>query len=169
MFGDAQRTRIIAYSATFIGLIALGSWISIPLGNIPFTLQTLFVFLAGIVLHRYGAVPVLLYIVLGTLGLPLFHNGTAGIGVLLGPTGGYLIGFVFAALVIGLTYETDSGIIHLGGLVAGATLIYVFGVAWLMISMNMGLIPAVITGVVPFIFFELVKIGAAYLIAPRLS
>ena len=88
MFGDVQRSRIIAYSAAFIGIIALGRWISIPVGNIPFTFQTLFVLLAGIVMHRYGAIPVLLYSILGVLGLPLFHNGMAGIGVLLEPSGG---------------------------------------------------------------------------------
>jgi biotin transport system substrate-specific component len=169
MFGDLHRTRIIAYSAAFIGLIALGSWISIPIGSVPVTLQTLFILLAGVVLHRYGAVPVLLYLVLGALGLPVFHNGMTGIGVLLGPTGGYLVGFVFAALVVGLAYETTSRAVHIAGLVTGTALIYVFGVAWLMFSLHMGFLPAVTTGVLPFIVFDLVKTGAAFLIAPRLS
>jgi biotin transport system substrate-specific component len=169
MFGDVQRTRIIAYSAAFIGLIAMGSWISIPIGTIPVTLQTLFVLLAGIVLHRFGAIPVLLYIILGALGLPLFHNGMTGIGVLLGPTGGYMIGFVFAALIAGLAYETKSRAIRIAGLAAATIIIYIFGVAWLMISLHMGFLPAVTAGVLPFIFFDLVKAGAAYLIAPRLS
>ena len=168
MFGDLQRTRIIAYSAAFIGLIALGGWVSIPIGNIPVTLQTLFVLLAGVILHRYGAIPVLLYIVLGALGLPLFHNGTTGIGVLLGPTGGYMIGFVFAALVVGLAYETSSNVLRIAGLLIGTLLIYVFGVAWLMLSMHMGFSAAVITGVLPFIPGDLIKAGAAFLIATRL-
>lgn len=168
MFGDLQRTRVIAYSAAFIGLIALGSWISIPIGNIPVTLQTLFVLLAGVVLHRYGAIPVLLYIILGALGLPLFHNGTTGIGVLLGPTGGYLIGFIFAALAAGLAYETKSSIMRLAGLFTATILIYVFGVAWLMFSLHMTFIVAVATGVLPFIVFDLIKAGAAYIISSRL-
>jgi biotin transport system substrate-specific component len=168
MFGDIQRTRIIAYSAAFIGLIALGGWISLPIGNIPVTLQTLFVLLAGIILHRYGAIPVLLYIVLGALGLPLFHNGTTGIGVLLGPTGGFLVGFVFAALAVGLAYETTSNIIRIAGLAAGTIITYVFGVAWLMFSMNMAFLPAVTAGVLPFMVFDVIKAGAAFLIAPRI-
>jgi biotin transport system substrate-specific component len=169
MFGNVQRTRIIAYSAAFISLIALGSWISIPIGNIPVTLQTLFVLLAGVVLHRSAVVPVLLYIILGALGLPLFHNGTAGIGVLLGPTGGYMIGFVFASLIVGLAYEYTSNALRITGLLAGTILIYVCGVAWLMLSLKMGFLPAVLTGVAPFILFDLIKAGAVYIIAPRLS
>ena len=168
MFGDLQRSRIIAYSAAFIGLIALGSWISVPVGNIPFTLQTLFVLLAGIVMHRYGAIPVLLYVILGILGLPVFHNGMAGIGVLLGPTGGYLIGFIFAGLIAGLAYEHTSRIIRILGLVFATFVIYLFGLAWLMYSLELGFVAAVITGVVPFIPGCAIKVAVAYVIGERL-
>jgi biotin transport system substrate-specific component len=169
MFGDYRRARIIAYSGALIGLIALGSWISIPVGSVPVTLQTLFVLLAGIVLHRYGAIPVFLYIVLGVLGLPVFHNGTAGIGVLLGPTGGFLAGFVFAALIVGLAYETQSRFVRAGGLVAATMCIYLFGVAWLMLSLHMAFLPAIVSGVLPFIVFDIAKAAAAYSIAGRLE
>jgi biotin transport system substrate-specific component len=168
MFGDLQRSRIIAYSAAFIGLIALGSWISLPIGGIPFTLQTLFVLLAGIVMHRYGAIPVLLYVILGVLGLPLFHNGMAGIGVLLGPSGGYLIGFIFAALITGLAWEHESRVIRIGGIIGATAVIYLFGVAWLMYSMHLGFIPAVTAGVLPFLIGDTIKAGAACLIGQRL-
>src|SRR5512136_1237114 len=117
MFGNINRSRTIAYSAAFIGLITLGSWISVPCIPVPFTLQTLFVLLAGAVMKRYAVIPVFLYVILGTLGLPLFHNGVAGVGVLLGPTGGYLIGFIFAALATGLAYEHPSRPIRICGLV----------------------------------------------------
>lgn len=168
MFGDLERSRVIAFSAAFIGLIAIGSWISLPVGYIPFTLQTLFVLLAGIIMHRYGAIPVLLYIVLGVLGLPLFHNGMAGIGVLLGPSGGYLTGFIFAALITGLAYEHDSRILRVGGIVAATAIIYLFGIAWLMYSLKLGFIPAVITGVLPFVPGDMIKAAAAYHIGQRL-
>jgi biotin transport system substrate-specific component len=168
MFGDLNRSRTIAYSAAFIGLIALGSWISLPVGSIPFTLQTLFVLLAGIVMHRAGAVPVLLYCILGILGLPLFHNGMAGIGVLLGPSGGYLVGFIFAALVTGLAYEHDSPVIRILGLGAATAVIYLFGVAWLMYSLHLGFIPAVVTGVIPFLIGDAIKAAAAYLIGQKI-
>ena len=168
MFGDLQRSRLIAYSAAFIGLIALGSWISIPCIPVPFTLQTLFVLLAGTVMKRRAVIPVALVILLGALGLPVFHNGMAGPGVLLGPTGGYLIGFVFAALIVGLAYEKKSRYLHIGGLVAGTVIIWLFGMAWLMYSLGMGLIPAVSAGVLPFMIGDAIKAGAAYTIAGRL-
>ena len=84
----------------------------------PFTLQTLFVLLAGIVMKRYAVIPVSLYVILGALGLPLFHNGIAGVGVLLGPTGGYLTGFIVAALMTGLAYETRRVSVRICGLVS---------------------------------------------------
>ncbi len=168
MFGDLQRSRLIAYSAAFIGLIALGSWISIPSVPVPFTLQTLFVLLAGAVMKRRGWVPVAAGIVLGVLGLPVFHNGMAGPGVLLGPTGGYLIGFVFAALVVGMAYEGRSRYLHIGGLVAGTLLIWLSGVAWLMYSLGMGPVPALVAGVLPFIIGDVIKAGAAFAIAEQL-
>ena len=168
MFGDLQRSRLIAYSAAFIGLIAVGSWISIPCLPVPFTLQTLFVLLAGAVMKRQAAVPVVAFILLGTLGLPVFHNGMAGPGVLLSPTGGYIMGFVFAALVAGLAYERRSRFIHIGGIAAGTVLIWLFGMAWLMYSSGMGLIPVFYAGVLPFIAGDVMKAGAAYVIARRL-
>ena len=168
MFGDLHKSHIIAYSAACIGLIALGGWISIPFLPVPFTLQTLFVLLTGAVMKRYGAVPVALYVLLGTLGLPLFHNGMTGPGVLLGPTGGYLIGFIFAALVVGLAYERKETYLHVAGIAIGTVIIYLFGVGWLILSLTMGLVPALIAGVVPFVAGDMIKAGAAYLIAEQL-
>jgi biotin transport system substrate-specific component len=168
MFGDLQKSRTIAYSAAFIGLLSLGAWVSIPFFPVPLTLQTLFVLLAGAVMKRYGVIPVSLYVFLGALGLPVFHTGVAGFGILLGPTGGYLIGFIFAALVVGLAYEQESVTIRITGLLAGCVIIYVCGVAWLMYSLTTGLIPAVIGGVLPFLPGDVIKIYAAYMIEKRL-
>jgi len=168
MFGDLQKSRTIAYSAAFIGLLSLGAWVSIPFFPVPLTLQTLFVLLAGAVMKRYAVIPVSLYVVLGALGLPVFHTGVAGFGILLGPTGGYLIGFIFAALVVGLAYERESVTIRITGLIAGTVIIYGCGVAWLMYSLTIGLSPAVLSGVLPFILGDVIKIYAAYIIAKRL-
>jgi biotin transport system substrate-specific component len=168
MFGDINRSRIIAHSAAFIGLITLGSWISIPCIPVPFTLQTLFVLLAGAVMKRYAVIPVFLYVVLGALGLPLFHNGIAGFGVLLGPTGGYLAGFVVAALVTGLAYEHRSRPVRICGLIMATLIIYACGTAWLMYSLDREFLPAFAAGAIPFILGDAIKAGAAYLIAERL-
>lgn len=168
MFGDLQRSRIIAYSAAFIGLISIGAWISVPFVPVPLTLQTLFVLLAGAVMKRYAIIPVSLYVVLGALGLPVFHTGATGFGLLLGPTGGYLAGFVLAAFVVGLFYESTSAAMKITGLLAGTGLIYLCGVSWLMYSLSIGLVPAVISGVLPFIPGDAVKGYAVYKIAGRL-
>ncbi len=168
MFGDLNRSRTIAYSATFIALIALGSWVSVPFFPVPLTLQTLFVLLAGTVMRRYAVIPVTLYIVLGALGLPVFHNGIAGIGILLGPTGGYLIGFIAAALIVGLAYEAKGERVHVIGLALATLIIYVFGISWLLYSTGMSIVAAVVIGMLPFILGDVAKASAAYLIAKRL-
>lgn len=169
MFGDLEKAKIIAYSAAFIGLISIGAWVSIPFFPVPLTLQTLFVLLAGAVMKRYAVIPVSLYVLLGALGLPVYHTGVTGIGVLLGPTGGYLIGFIFAALIVGLAYEHTSETIRITGLIAGTIVIYIFGVAWLMYSLAIGFVPAVISGVLPFIPGDAIKVYATYRIAQRLT
>lgn len=164
-----HRAQILAYSGTFIALIAAGSWISIPLPPVPLTLQTLFVLLAGVVMQRYAVIPVGLYVLLGAANLPVFHNGTAGLGVLLGPTGGFLLGFIPAALVAGLAYEHESPKIRVAGLIAATCTIYLFGVVWLAWSASISLLQAVLIGVAPFIIGDAVKAAAAYAIGKRVA
>ena len=163
------RTRILAYSGTFIALIAAGSWISIPLPPVPLTLQTLFVLLAGIVMKRYAVIPVALWVLLGAAGLPVFHNGTAGLGVLLGPTGGFLLGFIVAAPLVGLAYERQSKVSRMGGLLAATFVTYLAGVAWLAWSASLSPVQAVLLGVAPFVVGEVVKVAAAYAIGERVA
>ncbi|MEN6394994.1 MAG: biotin transporter BioY, partial [Methanoregula sp.] len=157
MFGDIRRSRRIAYTATFIGLITLGGWISIPFVPTPFTLQTFFVLLAGAVMKRDAVIPVVLYVLLGALGLPVFHNGVAGMGVLLGPTGGYIIGFIPAALVAGVAFESISPGRRIAGLAAASLIILLCGVAWLIWSTGMAPVAAVILGMAIFIPGDAVK------------
>jgi biotin transport system substrate-specific component len=168
MFGDLQKSRNIAYSAAFIGLISLGAWVSIPFFPVPLTLQTLFVLLAGMVLKRFAVIPVSLYVACGALGLPVFHSGVAGFGILLGPTGGYLFGFTGAALIVGLAYEYTSASLRICGILAGTGLIYACGIVWLMFSVGTGLIPAITAGLIPFIPGEVMKMYAAYAIEKNL-
>ena len=168
MFGDLKRSRIIALSAAFIALITLGSWVSLPFLPVPLTLQTLFVLLSGAVMRRYAVIPVTLFILLGALGLPVFHNGIAGIGILLGPTGGYMAGFIPAALIVGLAYETNNDRVRIIGLAAATLIIYAFGITWLMYSTGIGIAAALVMGVVPFLLGDIVKATAAFLIAQRL-
>lgn len=169
MFGDLERSRFIAYSAVCIGLIAIGSWISVPFVPVPFTLQTFFVLITAIVMKRYAIIPVGLYLLFGAIGLPVFHNGMAGLGVFFGPTGGFLIGFLPAALFAGLAYEQKSRVIHIAGLTAATLVIYVGGISWLIISIGISLPTAVLLGAIPFLPGDVIKAAAAFVIGERME
>jgi biotin transport system substrate-specific component len=168
MQGDRQRALIIAETAAFIGLIAIGSWISVPFLPVPLTLQTMFVLLAAMVMKRYAVIPATLFIFFGAMNLPVFHNGTSGIGVLLGPTGGYLIGFIPAAFVAGLAYEKRSTAWNIAGICAAEAFIYAIGGGWLVFSTGMSLLQATIIGVLPFLPGDAVKAWAAHAIWKRI-
>jgi len=168
MQGDRRRALIIAETAAFIGLIAIGSWISIPFVPVPFTLQTLFVLLAGIVMKRYAVIPTSLLVLFGAMNLPVFHNGASGIGILLGPTGGYLIGFIPASLLVGLAYERDGRAVHLAGIFLGEMTLFASGVGWLSFSTGMTFVQASVIGLLPFIPGDVVKSAAAYVIGERI-
>jgi biotin transport system substrate-specific component len=169
MAGDRKRSLIVAQTAAFIGLVAIGSWISLPFFPVPFTIQTLFVLLSGIVMKRYAVIPLSLYILFGVMNLPVFHNGASGIGVLLGPTGGYLVGFVPAALVVGLCYERPEKILHIAGICLGEFCIFFPGAVWLSASAGLPLAQAALIGVLPFLPGDAVKAGAAYVIGERIA
>jgi len=133
------RALSIAHAGAFTAFLAAGSWISIPFVPVPFTLQTLFLFLAAGIMGRYAVVPVSLYLLMGAMNLPVFHSGTAGIGVFLGPTGGYLVGFIPAALLAGIGYERRPRIARYAGMAAGLSALYACGVAWLSFSTGLSL------------------------------
>ena len=97
------------YASMFGAATAVGAFISIPIPPVPITLQTLFTYLAGALLGgRLGALSQFVYLLLGVMGLPVFALGKAGFGVLFGPTGGYIIGFIGSAYVIGTMIETKN-------------------------------------------------------------
>lgn len=169
MFGDAARAERVALTATLVALIAGGAWVAIPFAPVPLTLQTLFVLVSGILLRRWGFLPALCYLVLGALGLPVFHNGLAGIGVLLGPTGGFIAGFVVAGLIAGLAYERRERTVRIAGLVIADLAVYAFGAGWLAVSSGMPVIAAIGIGVLPFIPGDAVKTAAAYGLGTRLE
>lgn len=103
------RTRLLILSALFAALTAVGSWISIPLpfSPVPINLATLSVFLAGGLLGPAGgAASQAVFVALGAVGLPVFHSFTGGVGILAGPTGGYLIGYIAAAWIAGTGFAT---------------------------------------------------------------
>ena len=168
MYGDERRSHLVSLTAAFVALIAVGGWVSLPIPPVPVTLQTFFVLLAAVVMGRHAVLPVFVYLLLGVLNMPVFHNGLAGIGVLLGPTGGYLIGFIPAVLLAGLAYEQENRIIRAGGIAAATLIIYVFGITWMAYSTGMALAQAVLLGMIPFVAGDVLKGIAAFIIGERI-
>lgn len=159
-------------TSTFSVLTAIGSFLFFPLYPVPVTLQTLFTYLSGAILGpSLGALSQVIYILLGGIGLPVFAGGKAGFGTLLGPTGGYLFGFIAASFVIGKTCNLQakpSARRIATSFVLGTAIIYTLGVAQLSQWMNGDLQRALAVGVLPFIVGDALKIAIATAVAVRL-
>ena len=102
----AEQLRMTVYASLLAALTAAGAYLAIPIGPVPIVLQNFFVFLSGLLLgSRWGFASISVYILVGACGLPIFSIGRGGIGHIMGPTGGYLIGFLPAVYIIGLISE----------------------------------------------------------------
>lgn len=161
------------YASLFGAGTAAGAYLIIPLPPVPITLQTLFLGLAGALLGaRLGALSQLVYLLIGIIGLPVFAGGKAGLGVLFGPTGGYLIGFVAGAWVIGalVNLKKNPGFFWATlALSVGTLVIYLFGVAQLSLVAKLSLSKAITVGVLPFLIGDAVKILAAAYVVKRVK
>ena len=165
----------LAYVAVCAALMAVCSWISIP-ATVPFTLQTFAVFCSlGLLGGRRGTAAILVYLLLGALGVPVFAGFSGGIGILFGTTGGYLLGFILMGLVywLGERLSMDSRNIRIISMILGLLLCYAFGTAWFMFvyARQTGAIAlgtALAWCVVPFLLPDLVKMALALLLSGRL-
>ncbi len=171
-----MKTLDMAYIGLFAVIIAICSWISIPT-VVPFTLQTFAVFLAVAVLGgKRGTLSVIVYVLLGAVGLPVFSGFKGGIGVLLNTTGGYIIGFIFSALLM-WAFEKAFGRkawALILSMILALALCYAFGTIWFMIiyANNVGAVGlSAVLGwcVIPFIIPDLIKIALAFILSRRIS
>src|SRR5215208_6708306 len=160
-----DATLVVVFSA----FVALTAQVEIPLRPVPLTLQTLGVLFTGAVLgSRRGAVTLLLYLAEGAVGLPVFAGGASGVGYMLGPTGGYLVGFVVAAGVVGRLAQRgwDRRLVWAAvAMVIGNVIIYACGVAWLAVFLG-DLWGALVNGMLLFVVGDLIKIAVAALTLP---
>jgi biotin transport system substrate-specific component len=159
-------------AALMAALTAAGAYMVLPLGPVPIVLQSLFVLLSGLLLgSRWAAASMGVYLLAGVLGLPVFAGGSGGLAKLLGPTGGYLVGFPLAAFIIGMVAERSRGKLWLNllGLVAGSLIIYLFGVTWLKIVLGISAGKALAMGMFPFLPGDALKIGAALVLGRSLA
>ena len=157
-------TKRLVFSALFTALIIAGSYIRIPIGPVPIVLATLFVLLAGLLqTFRWALASVLLYLLLGAIGLPVFTAG-GGIAYFAGPTGGYLIGYLAAALVTNIvsTGRAETKLRDLLAVIAGTLTIYLFGVPWLKVALDFTWRKTLAAGLLPFLIGDGIKAAAAY-------
>ena len=163
-----SKTYDIVYIAVFAVIMAICSWISIP-AAVPFTLQTFGVFVAvGVLGGKRGTLSVLVFILLGAIGVPVFAGFSGGIGVLAGTTGGYIIGFLFSALVMWAMEKLPGkkSVMQIVSMIAGLIVCYAFGTAWLAIEAHLTFYQALLAGVIPYIPGDLVKIILVVLVGP---
>lgn len=157
----------LVWISLMAALVGAGAYIYVPIGPVPVSMQTFFVTLAGFVLGpRKGSLAIGLYLLAGTIGLPVFAGGKSGLGHLLGPTGGYLFGFLASAFLCGLA-RTNKNMLPWGrGILFGVLAViaaYAAGAIWLKFSLNFTWAKAFAVGVAPFIPWDAAKIGVALL------
>ena len=171
---SAVRRSNKIYTLTMTGVMAavicVLSPMAIPIGPVPITLVNLSMYLALYLLGgRWGTLSCLVYVLIGAAGVPVFAGFTGGVGRLFGPTGGYIVGYLWMAIVAGLVIDKcRSRVLHFAGMTVGTALCYGLGTLWYCVSMNSGVGAALALCVLPFIPGDLVKMVLAISVGPML-
>ena len=176
MRSTTLSVRDLAEIAIGAALIAVCSWLSVPM-TVPFTLQTFAVcLLAALFGLRLGLWTVVCYLLLGAVGAPVFAGFSGGIAALLGPTGGYLVGFLFTALAVGLAVERRGRklTVLIAAMALGILLCYTFGTAWFVLVYTRSNGPITVGAalgmcVFPYLLPDAVKIALAAILTKRLA
>ncbi|MBR5967588.1 MAG: biotin transporter BioY [Lachnospiraceae bacterium] len=183
--GSKSRTYILAATGVMTAVLCVAAPFSVPIGPVPISLATLIILLAVYVLGwKMGTVSVLLYLLLGMIGLPVFSGFSGGFVKLAGPTGGYLIGYIPLALIAGLFINISANLpssenkaakailprlMQVLGMLLGTAVLYALGTAWFCILMDCTVSYALGLCVLPFIPGDLLKILIALLVGPELK
>lgn len=163
-----MKTRSMTFTALLAAILCMLSPMAIPAGTVPITLATFGVYLiasaAGI---KVGTLAVIIYILIGSVGIPVFSGFTGGIQQLVGPTGGFLVGYIPCAAIIGFTAERFG---HFKaafpiGMVLGTAVCYIFGTGWYMLQAQVSFPVAAGACVLPFLIGDCIKIALASVIA----
>ena len=159
----SHQLRMMVYATFFGALTAVGAFIAIPIGPVPIVLQNMFVYLAGLLLGgRWGLASVGVYLLAGALGMPVFAGGFGGIGRFVGPTGGYLIGYLPTVYLIAkIAHRAQPRMMtDVLAMISGTLVLYTFG--------GMPLSKTLALGMYPFLIGDAIKIAAAAAIAKAL-
>lgn len=166
-----RRTLDLATAALIVSLIAVSAWITLPIGAVPVTLQVFFVVLAALLLPPgWAAASMITYVALGTAGLPVFSGAQGGLGVLAGPSGGYLTGFVVGAttgsIVRGvLARRVRPAVADAVAATVVVGIVYAVGAVQLAFVANLTPMQAFVAGVAPFLVGDAIKAAVAVGIA----
>ena len=167
----STQLRMTVYASLLAALTAAGAYLSIPIGPVPIILQNMFVLLSGLLLgSRWGLASVGVYILAGACGLPVFAGGLGGISRIVGPTGGYILGYLPGVFITGLIAEKtgQKTIYDVIAMICGCIIIYICGVTWLKVLTDMTLAKTLAVGMYPFLIGDALKIAAAAAIAKSL-
>lgn len=160
MMESRNKLKMMIVTALFAAIIGIMAQITIPLPLVPITGQTLAVGLAATILgSRYGTISVLVYLALGAVGMPVFSGMSSGLGVLFGPTGGFLIGFIPTAFVTGYYMERTSFKLS-NAIIAniiGMFVALIVGTVWLKFIAELSWTAAIMAGFVPFLVGGFIK------------
>jgi biotin transport system substrate-specific component len=163
-----EKLRMVVLASLMAALTAVGAYIYVPIGPVPIVLSTLFVILSGLLLgSRWGLASMGLYLLVGAIGIPVFAGGKGGFAHFLGPTGGYLWGYLLASWITGFISERSRGLLILDifAVLTGSLTIYAFGVPWLKMVTHMPWPKALMVGVVPFLMGDIMKAAVAVVLA----
>ncbi|MGB5217652.1 MAG: biotin transporter BioY [Smithella sp.] len=173
MTADHTSTKGLVYAALCGALTAAGAFIVIPLPPVPITAQTFFLNVSAVLLGGpLGAASQCIYVMLGIVGMPVFAGGKAGLGVLFGPTGGYLLGFIIAAFVMGTVNKMrkNAGVFwNIFSMLIGMVIIYSLGSIQLALAAKMSFNKALAVGVLPFLPGDVIKILLAAAVCSQLK
>lgn len=161
----------MAIIAIFTAILCVLAPLSLPIGPVPISLTTLVIYFMLYILGAWkGTVSVLLYILIGLVGLPVFSGYSSGPAKLFGPTGGYIVGFIPLAIIAGLFISKylNKWYLCFAGMILGTIVCYALGTIWLAYEMKLAMKAALMTGVVPFIPVDLIKMVLAMILAPLL-
>lgn len=168
-----MSTRSIARCGVLVALLAASAWITVPLGPVPFTMQTfVLALLPQVVSTRDAVFTVVVYLLLGAVGVPVFSGFQGGFGVLMGPTGGYLLGFAVGMPVAGVLARANVLPRRARGAAAGTALLavsYVLGTFQLMNVYGIDASAALAVAVVPFVVPDVVKVAMSVGVAERIN
>ncbi|MGL5329404.1 MAG: biotin transporter BioY [Peptostreptococcaceae bacterium] len=167
-----MSTKNLIICSLFASITSILAQISIPFpGGVPLTMQTLAVLLTGVILgSKKGFISQCIYILLGTIGMPVFANFSGGIQSIIGPTGGFILSFPIMAFIIGFICERyNNKFIIFGAMVIGCIVNYIAGTIQFSIVTNLPIIASFLRCVAPFILMDIIKITLSTIIGIKLT